>query len=132
MVEAAAGRPAELHVYSPSGEPLRTVKLPGRPSWSQLSASDRWIVVGDVRPPWILVRVADLSLFTFEPKLEPKIEPETSWIAGQTQDGKVLLLLDTHPSFDQGSRSEHVARVEALTSRAASPAPTGPAPAPAP
>lgn len=86
--------PVELHVYSPSGEPLRTVKLPGRPSWSQLSASDRWIVVGDVRPPWILVRVADLSLFTFEPKLEPKIEPETSWIAGQTQDGKVLLLLD--------------------------------------
>jgi len=88
--EAQDGSPSALHRFAATGEPLRSIALPGNMAYWQASIGPRWIVAGDYGPSWVLVRLEDDRVFRFE----PKPEDAASWHIGQTPDGKTLLLLN--------------------------------------
>jgi len=90
LIEGPSEGPAALHRYTATGEPLRSIALPGGMSYWQASIGPRWVVAGDFGPSWVLVRLEDDRVFRFE----PKPEDAASWHIGQTPDGKTLLLLN--------------------------------------
>ncbi len=86
--EEAAG--PQLLFYSSKNEPLGAVSIGLNKSWCRMSVTSRWVMAGGYGPSWALVRMLDRKVFRFEAGGQDRGEQ----IAGQTTDGRVLLVLD--------------------------------------
>jgi hypothetical protein len=92
VLDTAADESAgpDLLFYSTKNAPLGSVNIGFSQSWHRISVTTRWIVAGAYGPSWALVRMPDRKVFRFEAGGKEHGEQ----IAGQTPDGRTLLVLD--------------------------------------
>lgn len=92
LLETSGGEAAgpRLLFYSSKNEPLGAVSIGQNKSWCRMSVTSRWVMAGGYGPSWALVRPSDRKAFRFEAGGQERGEQ----IAGQTSDGRVLLVLD--------------------------------------
>ncbi|MFN0245050.1 MAG: hypothetical protein ACKVWV_19370 [Planctomycetota bacterium] len=89
--KARADEPAHVHFYDAKNEPVESITFRCDENVYTLSASDHWLVLTSSGPTLLLVRLADRKVLRFA---VPSIGSGGS-VAGQTADGKSLLVVDT-------------------------------------